>query len=171
MPFVYFIQAGDEDGPIKIGFADNPRARLNDLQTGHYEQLVLLGVIPCESIEEERKVQQIVAGDAIRGEWYRPTPAVLDLVAQSSHLDDLLPDAPRRSVRDESRTPRTPVRRVPDATEQARIVEAIATTKTLGQAAKHLGISRRTLQHRMRQLKLPFGRNGRPPKAPAPAAP
>lgn len=158
MPFVYFIQAGDEDGPIKIGFADNPRARLNDLQTGHYEQLVLLGVLPCETLEDERKIHALVDDACIRGEWHRATYAVLDLVAQSSHLDDLLPEAPRRPVK--TLTPRP--RYQPTEEERIRILAAISTTPNLIHAARSLGFSRRTLQNRMRALKIPPGKGGAP---------
>lgn len=41
---VYFVQAG-EAGPVKIGWATDPRARIADLQTGHYEPLRLIRII------------------------------------------------------------------------------------------------------------------------------
>ena len=41
------------------------------------------------------------------------------------------------------------------------IVEAVRSTKNLNQAAKKLGISRKTLYLRMREHGLPFGKAGR----------
>ena len=35
---VYIIRAGD-DGPVKIGWADNAEARRRQLQTGHHKPL------------------------------------------------------------------------------------------------------------------------------------
>jgi len=85
--FVYFIQAGDENGPVKIGCSENPRMRLADLQTAHYEQLVLLGVLPG-TLDLERELHRLAKDSFIRGEWYRPSPVVMMLIAQSQHIDE-----------------------------------------------------------------------------------
>jgi hypothetical protein len=41
---IYFIQAG-KDGPIKIGLAVQPEARKKNLQTAHYEELKIIGIL------------------------------------------------------------------------------------------------------------------------------
>ena len=46
--------------------------------------------------------------------------------------------------------------------DRAAVVEAIRSTKTLGDAARALGCSRRTLQLRMREYGLSRGKSGRP---------
>jgi hypothetical protein len=76
---VYFIQAG-EGGPIKIGCAVDVARRLSVLQTGSVEPLKLL----CDfegGPNEERRLHRLFAADHLRGEWFRPSAAVLDHIA------------------------------------------------------------------------------------------
>lgn len=83
--YVYFIQA-DEDGPIKIGFtADDPKKRLNQLQTGNPATLKLLGAIKG-SIAREREFHADLAEWRLQGEWFQPHPTVLTAVQTA--LDD-----------------------------------------------------------------------------------
>jgi hypothetical protein len=67
--FVYFIQAG-ADGPIKIGYTADPFARLEELQTAHYEDLRLLMTIADNGTLEAR-LHERFAELRIRGEWFR----------------------------------------------------------------------------------------------------
>lgn len=80
---VYFISAGDvmNDGtPVKIGWAADPRARLDQLQTGHHEQLELVAVVPGgEALEQQ--LHRDLSGDHIRGEWFRSSSALRGMVA------------------------------------------------------------------------------------------
>lgn len=78
--FVCFIQAG-ESGPIKIGFADNPIARMASLQTGHYQELRLLWATGGKTEGYEQHLHSRYALDRIRGEWFRPSPALLGNIA------------------------------------------------------------------------------------------
>ncbi len=87
MPFVYFIQAGDENGPIKIGFSIDPYRRMEELQTMHAEQLFLLGVVECADETAECALHRRFARICIRGEWHRPTAELLQVVADSQHID------------------------------------------------------------------------------------
>lgn len=76
--FIYFIQAG-EDGPIKIGRADNVARRLESLQTANHEQLRLLAAIRTTGIGEGWFHDRY--RDAhIHGEWFRPVPKLLRMV-------------------------------------------------------------------------------------------
>ena len=81
-PVVYFVQAG-KSGPIKIGFATDLTKRIASLQTGCPDDLRLLAVVDGGR-EVERRMHNRVAGDRIRGEWFRPTAEVLALVAEVS---------------------------------------------------------------------------------------
>lgn len=81
--WVYFIQAG-EAGPIKIGRSrDDPRQRLSALQTAHYETLRLLGVLQSDP-EGEARLHEQFANLRIRGEWFRPGPGLLTLIAEQA---------------------------------------------------------------------------------------
>ena len=77
--FVYFIQADDE-GPIKIGFtADDPKRRLNQLQTGNPAALKLLGSISAP-ITREKELHAELAEWRLQGEWFKPHPTVLSAI-------------------------------------------------------------------------------------------
>lgn len=72
---VYFVQAGDA-GPIKIGTTDDLRTRVAALQTAHYEELRLLGTIPGGPAIE-RVWHGRFGEERIRGEWFRPSVALV----------------------------------------------------------------------------------------------
>lgn len=65
---IYFITAG-EGRPIKIGFSTNVQQRLESLQTGNHEQLVLLAEI-TGSKRDEILIHRAFASDRVRGEWF-----------------------------------------------------------------------------------------------------
>lgn len=71
--FTYFIQRGD-DGPIKIGRAKRPRARLRTLATASAEPLRLLATLEGD---HEGALHLRHAADRMQGEWFRPTAKVL----------------------------------------------------------------------------------------------
>lgn len=95
-PHLYFIQQG-ERGPIKIGKARDPRARLANMQVGNAQRLYLLGIIPNGSTFEP-VLHRAFWRNRIRGEWFSPTPALLAYIAEyaerpgASELDDPLLD-------------------------------------------------------------------------------
>lgn len=69
--FVYVIQ-GKPDSPIKIGVARDPQKRMATLQTGSWETLHLLHVIPGgRQQEQEFHTWLRDAGCWIGGEWFR----------------------------------------------------------------------------------------------------
>jgi hypothetical protein len=74
----YAIQAG-EGGPVKIGLAKKPAERLKTLQCGNHETLRGLAAWRVLALEE-RQLHEEFAYAHIRGEWFRPVPALLDLV-------------------------------------------------------------------------------------------
>lgn len=75
MSVVYFIQAG-ADGPIKIGVASNLRRRVQMLQTGCPVPLVVLAITDGGR-EKEVELHLAHRADLVRGEWFKPSPAVL----------------------------------------------------------------------------------------------
>jgi len=83
--WVYFIQA--EKGPIKIGSAADPEIRLAQLQVSNHETLTLLGAC-AGGFDREWELHDELQADRIRGEWYRPSEAVLAAVARCTSADD-----------------------------------------------------------------------------------
>lgn len=71
---VYFVRAGE--GPVKIGIAIDPEARLRELQTGHYESLSLLRVVDGDWAVEAWLHARFAAA-RIRGEWFRYSSEML----------------------------------------------------------------------------------------------
>lgn len=71
--YVYFI--GAASGPIKIGIAIRPPARLSGLQTSHHEKLELLAT--CEGdLELEKAYHRRFAANRLSGEWFERTPEI-----------------------------------------------------------------------------------------------
>lgn len=82
---IYFIQEED-DGPIKIGVADSPVARIGALQTGNPRELNLLSVMDG-GYREEADLHVRFAAGSIRGEWFDPgTPGLQELLDQIGRL-------------------------------------------------------------------------------------
>lgn len=75
---VYFIRAG-KDGPIKIGVATDPAARLRDLQTAHHETLHLERVVDGERCAE-LWLHEHFSEYRLRGEWFRFHPSMLTIL-------------------------------------------------------------------------------------------
>jgi len=69
---VYFIQSGGREGPIKIGHARTPEARLRELQCGNPDELCLLVSFPERGWWSEAEIHQRFATDRLRGEWFSP---------------------------------------------------------------------------------------------------
>lgn len=67
---VYFIQ-GVDGGPVKIGWAANPKKRLLDLQIGSPVKLRILGTIPGGR-HHEAFLHKYFAEWHVRGEWFDP---------------------------------------------------------------------------------------------------
>lgn len=79
---VYFVQAGD-GGPIKIGCAVDVARRVKVLQTGNVAPLALL----CHfegGPSEERRLHGQFKNDHLRGEWFRPSEALLTFAAEQA---------------------------------------------------------------------------------------
>lgn len=76
---VYFIQA-QHGGPIKIGIATDPPARLEQLQCGNPHRLVLRHVQPTHDARTaERTLHQLFAPYRMVGEWFRAVPPLANI--------------------------------------------------------------------------------------------
>lgn len=73
--FVYFIGDKDEWGSawsdlrMKIGYSNDPRARLSQLQIGNPNELRLIAAIPGNE-EVEAAFHRVFGRQRIRGEWF-----------------------------------------------------------------------------------------------------
>lgn len=70
MRSIYVIGAS-ENGPVKIGQANNPQARCLDLQTGHPQALRVLLERQCnDATAVERFAHRMLAIKRLNGEWF-----------------------------------------------------------------------------------------------------
>lgn len=79
--YIYFIQAAS--GPIKVGFSQFPKTRFGALQSGHYEELTLLGVM-VGTLAKEQQLHKRFARRRIRGEWFQPTKPLLKFIDKNA---------------------------------------------------------------------------------------
>lgn len=79
---VYFVQQG-EDGPIKIGFANNLAGRLRGLQTANPYKLHLRLVLHGNR-KTEQKFHERFNADRLKGEWFRPSHDLLAFITTSN---------------------------------------------------------------------------------------
>ena len=85
---VYFVQAGGDGGPVKIGIARDLGSRLNSLRTGCPDPIVVLATAPGGK-NEEAALHERFATHRRRGEWFAAAPELLayvDSVAASGRL-------------------------------------------------------------------------------------
>lgn len=74
-PFLYVI--GAEKGPVKIGIAECPTARLANLQIAHYLELFILAEAQIGGVEDEQRVHELFREQRLRGEWFRRSREVV----------------------------------------------------------------------------------------------
>ena len=77
--FVYFVQSGGEQGPIKIGSTSNVKGRIASLQTAHPEPLRVRLLVPGNT-ETELAFHRRFAEFRMSGEWFRADPALLEFI-------------------------------------------------------------------------------------------
>lgn len=81
--FLYFI--GSDDGPIKIGFSVNPKARLRQLQHASPYDLRILATIP-EGQDLEAHYHRCFAAHRLRGEWFTRCPEIEAEIARLNEV-------------------------------------------------------------------------------------
>ena len=80
VPCTYFVQVGD-DGPIKIGSTRNLAVRLRTLCAMFPMPLKLLGIMYGDV---EERCHARFSAFRIRGEWFAPSPVVLDFIRNNA---------------------------------------------------------------------------------------
>src|SRR5665811_448824 len=73
--YVYIISAGSD--AVKVGRAVDPKQRMRDLQTSHYQRLSLIHVFQCGGNEVnaiERQAQALLSEKRLAGEWFSVNP-------------------------------------------------------------------------------------------------
>jgi hypothetical protein len=83
VPYTYFFQAG-ENGPIKVGWTRNLPVRLRALRATSPEPLKLLGVM--KGAEAEEHCHARLAAFRLHGEWFMPSPVVLDFIRENAAI-------------------------------------------------------------------------------------
>lgn len=81
--FVYFVREVGERGPIKIGTAVNPLARLKGLQVAHHRKLVLLATLPGNA-RSEAEIHRAFRSQRIGGEWFKASRRLLAFIAEAT---------------------------------------------------------------------------------------
>lgn len=80
--YVYFIQIGDS-GDIKIGYTNNIKKRLKELQTGSPKKLKLLGYIDGGRTKEQELHSQFKQY-RVNGEWFRLHQEIVDYINKNT---------------------------------------------------------------------------------------
>lgn len=81
---IYFIQAGN-NGPIKIGIASKPETRLKNLQTAHFDELTIRGVMPGDK-EVEKELHDRFSSYHMRGEWFQNAKEIDEFILTNCSL-------------------------------------------------------------------------------------
>lgn len=81
---VYFIQAAPE-WPLKIGVSTNVMKRLAALRSGSGLHLKVIGVIRDGTRETERALHRRFDEERLSGEWFRPTPRLMEYIKENAH--------------------------------------------------------------------------------------
>lgn len=140
---IYFIQAGPS-GPIKIGYTADFRSRLAAYETHSPTDMTPLAVMDgSEFLEQQLHVQ--FSDARIKGEWFRPTEALLAYIGGlPPYVDDRKPKAlrpPRAST-----PPRKLARPAPNKVAAHLREWREAKGWSRAQAAEYLGVKPRTLE-------------------------
>lgn len=133
-----YAARGVDTGRIKIGYSSNPSRRMRALKSEAGEPVELIGVSCAASKSQEYWTHLNYDPYSIEGlgEWYRPTPEILDLVER---MDD--PDE-RNRMTDKTQ-------HLPD-----RLLD-------VEEAAEFLGLTEKALRRRVERDVIPYRKVGR----------
>lgn len=78
---VYFVQAGGDGGPIKIGVSRPERVhrRVREIQCGNHLELRILGMVPGER-RLEGHLHMLFGNQRMRGEWFSASPEMVGFI-------------------------------------------------------------------------------------------
>lgn len=83
---VYFVQEVSVDGFIKIGYSSRFEVRLNSIQVNNARELRTLLLLSGDR-NTEREIQDQFFTARIRGDWFNPTPELLNFIEEHISLD------------------------------------------------------------------------------------
>jgi len=83
--WVYFIECG-EGGPVKVGWARDPRARRKELQVASPYPLKLVGAKPG-TVRDERSIHYDLSETRLRGEWFKRSDELEELIKNCPYDD------------------------------------------------------------------------------------
>jgi excisionase family DNA binding protein len=152
IPLVYFVQVANA-GPIQIGASHNTAKRIASLQRAAPYDLVLLGVIPCDSPRTlARRLQRKFRTLKLRNNWFVPDDVLVQYIEESAKD----PEEIRRPEPDEDDVdPRlAKFFRLPEYREPRPLL-------TLEELARDLRVSKATLSRYVHAGVLPCLRIGR----------
>jgi hypothetical protein len=105
--YVYFVQPGD-DPAVKIGITVELERRLDGIQTYHYRDIHLIGVIDMRQVhgdgcgtrvdylrlarQRERQIHSQFQDFRLRGEWFHLTPPLGEFIRANCHEHSSLVD-------------------------------------------------------------------------------
>lgn len=74
--FVYFIR---QRRSVRIGYASDPLARMDELQTANASRLIFVGAVPGNR-ELERTLRNAFREYRLSGEWFRTDAYVMNII-------------------------------------------------------------------------------------------
>ena len=92
---VYIIRQGD-DGPVKIGWANDVEARRKQLQVSHHEPLRVIRTIEG-NLATERWLHEQFAAQRLEGEWFEFHPEMVGI--EPPLLGPAIPKRPKRLLK------------------------------------------------------------------------
>lgn len=99
---IYFAQSVD-GGPIKIGFSEDVRRRIKQLESHYRQSLVLLAEMDGDQDTEAEIHERFASARFGRSEQFQPTPELMafigrPLFAEASPVDPMEPQQPNSSL-------------------------------------------------------------------------
>jgi hypothetical protein len=80
-----YVVRDKESGAVKIGVSQNARKRASELQVASPRPLALVVDVPAPK-GFEKFLHALLAADRLKGEWFNPSPRVLEAVAELEAL-------------------------------------------------------------------------------------
>jgi hypothetical protein len=84
---VYFAKSSGRVPMVKIGKANDPEARIAELQTGCPEKLKLIAVLKCKSRKHaefmEQQAHRTFRKYRSRGEWFHYAPEIREFIQKA----------------------------------------------------------------------------------------
>ena len=85
---IYFI-ADDDSNAVKIGIADFPEWRMNDMQVGNPHKLRLAKTIPNGNHKLEKELHRIFSDYALGHEWFRLTDEIKEFLGEKKNKSEI----------------------------------------------------------------------------------